>query len=132
MAGETDLARLLASLDVEQRPGRFTFVTGRWPGLSAEAHATIEEAEGTTYVVAVEDAVAAGAPIEYVAAWLTLTVNSSLAAVGLTAAVSRVLADAGISCNMLAGFHHDHLLVPADAAHESMRLVRELRGSNSR
>jgi hypothetical protein len=127
VTGETDLGRMLASLDVEQRPGRFTFVTGEWPALSVVAHATIDEAEGTTYVVPVEDAVAAGAPVDYEAAWLTLTVNSSLAAVGLTAAVSRVLADAGISCNVLAGFHHDHLLVPADAAHESMRLVRELR-----
>ncbi len=124
MPGETDLARLLASLDVERRPGCFTFVTGEWPTLRAAAHATISEEEGETLVVAVDDALGAGAPVEFEAAWLTLTVWSSLAAVGLTAAVSRVLADAGIACNALAGYHHDHLLVPIDQADEAIRLLR--------
>lgn len=126
MAGELDLARMLASLDVEQRPGRFAFVTGDWPALRSVAHATISEAEGLTTVVTVEDAQAVGAPVDFEAAWLTLTVWSSLEAVGLTAAVSRVLADAGIACNMIAGYHHDHLLVPADRAAEAIHLLRTL------
>ncbi len=126
MAGELDLAKMLASLDVEQRPGRFTFVTGEWPALRPVARATISESEGLTLVVTVEDAVAVGAPIDFEAAWLTLTVWSSLEAVGLTAAVSRVLADAGIACNALAGYHHDHLLVPFDRVDDAIRLLRAL------
>lgn len=126
MTGEVDLARMLASLDIEQRPGRFTFVTGDWPTLHAVAHATISEGEGLTSVVTVEDARSVGAPVDFEAAWLTLTVWSSLEAVGLTAAVSRVLADAGIACNALSGYHHDHLLVPADRAAEAARLLRRL------
>lgn len=126
MAGELDLARMLASLDVEQRPGRFAFVTGDWPALRSVAHATISEAEGLTTVVTVDDARSVGAPVDFEAAWLTLTVWSSLEAVGLTAAVSRVLADAGIACNMIAGYHHDHLLVPADQAAEAIHLLRTL------
>jgi hypothetical protein len=126
MAGEIDLATMLASLDIEQRPGSYTFVTGDWPTLRAVAQATISESEGLTSVVAVDDAIGVGAPVEFEAAWLTLTVWSSLEAVGLTAAVSRVLADAGIACNALAGYHHDHLLVPLDRVDDAIRLLRAL------
>lgn len=126
MAGEVDLQLLLASLDIEQRPGTFVFVTGEWPGLRARAHAIIDEAEGPTYIVSASDARGAGAPVEFEVTWLTLTVWSSLEAVGLTAAVSSVLAEAGIACNALAGYHHDHLLVPADRADDAIRLLRSL------
>lgn len=126
MPGELDLTKMLGSLDILQRPGRFTFVTGDWPALLSVTHATISEAEGLTSVVTVDDARSAGAPVDFEAAWLTLTVWSSLESVGLTAAVSRVLADAGIACNLLAGYHHDHLLVPADRVDEAIRLLRSL------
>lgn len=125
-SGETDLGRMLASLDVEQRPGRFTFVTGDWPALADIACAVVDEREGRTLVVPVDAALEAGAPVEFGAAWLTLTVHSSLEAVGLTAAFSRALADAGISCNVLAGYHHDHLLVPDDRADEAIATLRRL------
>lgn len=128
MAGERDLARMLASLDVGRRPGTYTFVSGEWPELVAAAAATVVEDEGVTLVVRVEDARAAGAPVEFEAAWLTLTVHSALEAVGLTAAFSRALADAGIACNVLAGYHHDHLLVPAARADDAIVLLRELAG----
>jgi hypothetical protein len=125
-SGETDLGRLLASLDVEQRPGRYTFVTGEWTELAPFASALVDEVEGRTLVVDVDAARSAGAPIEFEAAWLTLTVHSSLEAVGLTAAFSRALADAGISCNVLAGYHHDHLLVPYDRADDAVATLRAL------
>ncbi|TDT16357.1 hypothetical protein BDK89_1943 [Ilumatobacter fluminis] len=128
MPGETDLARMLATLDVVQRPGRFAFVTGEWPTLAADAAATIHEDEGPTYVVTTEQADAAGAPVDFEAAWLTLTVHSALEAVGLTAAFSAVLGEAGIPCNVLAGYHHDHLLVPADRADEAVSVLRSLAG----
>ena len=115
---------MLATLDVERRPGTFTFVTGEWPELAVVALATVSEGEGATLVVPVAAAVGAGAPVDFEAAWLTLTVHSALDAVGLTAAVSTALADAGISCNVLAGYHHDHLLVPADRADEAIALLR--------
>jgi hypothetical protein len=44
----------------------------------------------------------------------------------LTAAVSRTLADAGIPCNMLAGFHHDHVLVPAARVDDAAACLRGL------
>lgn len=72
------------------------------------------------------DADAAYLSYDFVARWITLTVHSSLATVGLTATITAALADEGIGCNVLAGFHHDHLLVVADQADRSMDVLREL------
>jgi hypothetical protein len=126
MPGEHDLATMLASLDVQQRDGLFTFVTGEWPGLRQKAHAIIQEDEGLTLVVSTQDAVEVGAPVEFVAVWLTLTVWSSLESVGLTAAIASAFADAGLPCNVIAGYHHDHLLVPAEQADVALRVLRKL------
>lgn len=127
MAAESDLDRMLATIDVVQRPGRFAFVSGEWPALMSLADATIVEDEGVTYVVSAEHARAAGAPVEFEAAWLTLTVHSALEAVGLTAAFATALAAAGIPCNVLAGYHHDHLLVPVARGDEAIDVLRRLR-----
>jgi hypothetical protein len=124
--GETDLQAMLDSLDVDQRPGTFVFVTDADPDLRPDAVAMIEEPEGTTLVLPVEVARRAGLEVGFEAAWLTLTVFSALEAVGLTAAVSRTLADAGIPCNMLAGFHHDHVLVPAARVDDAAACLRGL------
>jgi hypothetical protein len=86
----------------------------------------IQESEGTTLVVTVDEARAFGIDVEFEVAWLTLTVFSALEAVGLTAAFSAALAAAGIACNVLAGYHHDHLLVPVDRADEAIAVLRAL------
>ena len=113
MSGETDLARLLATIQPIVREGEFVFIP-----LTAtpdvECLATIVEDEGVTCVVLRETADEQGWPYDFVAGWITLEVHSALAAVGLTAAVSTALADAGVSCNVIAGYFHDHLLVPSD------------------
>jgi hypothetical protein len=57
---------------------------------------------------------------------ITLTVQSSLEAVGLTAAFASVLAQGGISANVIAGFHHDHIFLPAADADRAMTLLRGL------
>lgn len=60
---------------------------------------------------------------------ITLAVHSSLNAVGFIAAVARALADAGIPANVFAGYHHDHLLVPAAQANDAMSALCQLAGS---
>jgi hypothetical protein len=129
--GETDLSVMLSSLQVERRADDYTYVMGDWPGLVDHAAATVREHEGLTLVVSVDAAIAAGAPVDFRAAWLTLTVWSSLDAVGLTAAVSDALASDGIPCNVIAGYHHDHLLVPADRADQAIACVHRLRALSS-
>ncbi|SIQ17872.1 ACT domain-containing protein [Aquipseudomonas alcaligenes] len=127
MTGETDLSRLLASLSPRLNPGRFVFCSVPQPTAPqvAAALGSFREAEGTTLILAREEAERLGLAYDYLAAWITLEVHSSLAAVGLTAAFAKVLADAGISCNVIAGFHHDHLFVAeADAERALARLQR--------
>ena len=82
--------------------------------------------EGTTLVLAVDDAAAAGLTGTFRCAWITLDVDSALDAVGLTAAVATALADRGISCNMVAGLRHDHLFVPVDRAHDAVAVLEAL------
>ena len=120
--GETDLAVMLASLRATRRPGVFTMVESPQPDVDLEqvAHARVDEEFTISYVVAIDDARRSGLQPTGEFAWLTLTVQSSLDAIGLTAHVSRVLAERGIPCNVLAGVRHDHLLVPAARAAEAL------------
>ena len=127
MPGLTDLAEMLRSLTVTRRPESYTFVSRvEAPSLGDGVAAVIEEPEGSTIVATVERAAAEGWPVDFEAAWLTLDVHSALEAVGLTAAFSAALADAGIPCNVLAGFHHDHLLVPVERADDALRALATL------
>ncbi len=121
--GETDLARMLATLGVRRRDGVFTFVavTDPAPHLVATAHAMVRESDSTTLVLPVEVAAREGLAVVVEMAWLTLTVQSSLEAVGLTAAFSQLLGAAGIPCNVLAGHDHDHILVPLDRVDDAIR-----------
>jgi hypothetical protein len=120
--GETDLDKMLATLRVERRPGVFAFVAVRVPepSLLAAAHGMVTEGELTTLVLPVEADERAGLSIELEMAWLSLTVQSSLEAVGLTAAFAKTLGEVGIPCNVLAGYHHDHILVPVERAQDAI------------
>ena len=126
--GETDLDALLEGLAVARRPGTYRYVEVARPDPEqlAAAEAVIREGDATTLVVRVEseaDDDVGGAEAVLDVAWLTLTVPSSLEAVGLTAAVSAALARAGIPCNVLAGVRHDHLLVPVARADDAIRVL---------
>jgi hypothetical protein len=127
MTGETHLPNILATLDVDVRPGTYVLLTRTGPDAAADAvaQARITEAEGITYVVPESAADALGAPPGFVAAWLSLRVHSALNAVGVTAAV----AERGIACNVLAGYFHDHLLVPAARRDDAVAAIRSLRGA---
>jgi uncharacterized protein len=128
MSGETDLRKLLSSMSPRLNPGRYVFTTTDTavdpPGL--EPVVAVRESEGRTLVVRQEEADAAELAYDYVAGWITLRVHSALDAIGLTAAVARELADADLSCNVVAGFHHDHLFVPYERAAEAVALLERL------
>ncbi|MFC5723447.1 ACT domain-containing protein [Streptomyces gamaensis] len=127
MSGEKDLQKLLTGMRPELNPGRYVFTTveGDVPsGITPVV--TVDEPEGMTLVAPLHEADAAGLGYDYVAGWITLRVHSALDAVGLTAAVAQALAQAGLSCNVVAGFHHDHLFVPYDRAQEAVDLLQTL------
>lgn len=130
MNGSTDVAAMLRTLEVVCLPEEYVYAS-----LSADhpavrlAKATITETEGLTAVLLRTDADSLNVEYDYVAAWLTLSVHSSLEAVGLTAAFSHVLGQAGISANVLAGFYHDHILVSVSDRERAMDVLHGLRAS---
>ncbi|AUW47259.1 ACT domain-containing protein [Rhizobium leguminosarum] len=63
---------------------------------------------------------------------ITLNVNSALDGVGLTAGVAGCLAEAGIPCNMVAAYHHDHIFVPAGLADRASHLLETLQRESAR
>ncbi len=125
-APERDLAPLLRGLRPQLRDGEWVFVTAQRPPDGVVPLASFAEDEGLSLVVPRQEADAAGLPYDFVAAWITLTVRSALDAVGLTAAVAGQLAAAGISCNVIAARHHDHLFVPHSRAHQAFDLLQQL------
>lgn len=92
----------------------------------AGALATVREPEGLTLVVEQSDADEDGLLYEFVGAWITLTVATELSDVGFTARFSKTLTEHGIACNVMAGFHHDHLVVPWDQRHSAMDVLSRL------
>ena len=128
--GLRDLDELLRRLEPVLRPGEFVVVSPT-SEVTLPALATVDEEEGRTLVLERHEADAFRLAHVGTFAWITLTVHSSLDAVGLTAAVARALAGRDIPCNVLAGFHHDHLLVPSDRADEAIAALRDLSASAS-
>ena len=128
MAGETDLHKLLASLSPRLNPGEFVFccVNDVEALATAQALGSFRESEGTTLILARAEAERLNLAYDYVAAWITLEVHSALAAVGLTAAFATALGRANISCNVIAGYHHDHLFVAHADADKALAVLRRL------
>ena len=130
MAGEEDLDTLLVLLEPSLLPGDFVFCTAAnlKYGDFAELQplASYQEEEGLTLVLAKQSADVAGLAYDSVFNCITLMVHSSLDAVGLTAAVSGKLAANGISANVMAAYHHDHVFVPRNKAQLALRLLTEI------
>lgn len=85
-----------------------------------------KEQEATTVVLKKEIADQLGLEYSFVASWITLTVHSSLEAVGLTAAFSTALSEKGISCNVIAAYYHDHIFVDIKDTQQAMDILKQL------
>lgn len=134
MSGERDLELLIANLSPMLSDQEFVFcvLPDDQPTLITSAFCVVRESEGITVILERTHADNHSLPFEGVFRRITLQVHSSLQAVGLTALVARRLADEGISANVVAGYFHDHVFVPADRAHEAVNLLQSLvKGSNA-
>ena len=87
---------------------------------------SIAELEGLTLVIPLEQAQAEGLDYYRVFRRITLEGHSSLEALGLTSVVTSLLAERGITTNVIAGFYHDHMFVPNDRTEEALRALKEL------
>ena len=129
MPGEKELAKMLETIEPKLQTGDYVFCSVRdLAGLDmADVVLYFREEEGITVILKKEKADQLQLPYSFVAGWITLTVHSSLEAVGLTAAFSQALAAQGISCNVVAGYFHDHIFVPHADAPKAMEVIRGLR-----
>ena len=128
MAGETALATLLRSMSPHLNDGDYVFCTLPDHQIPAgcEVIGSFREQEGLTLILERQHAQQAGLAFDYVAAWITLNVHSALDAVGLTAAVASALGNDGISCNVIAGYYHDHLFVGRADAQRALQVLQQL------
>lgn len=85
--------------------------------------AIIGEDEGRTLIAPVAELAAHAIDVAPGWAKISLRLQSSLAAVGLTAAIAGRLAEAGISANMIAGYLHDHVFVPWARRDEALAIL---------
>jgi hypothetical protein len=129
VSGQTDLETLLASMSPRLSAVEFAFAT--FPGAAAARPipgtiATLLEEEGLSIVAPACALAEAG--IEHKSGWaqISLTVHSSLEAVGLTAKIATALAADGISANVVAGYFHDHLFVPWHRRDDAMSILAAL------
>ncbi|MBE4009504.1 ACT domain-containing protein [Vibrio parahaemolyticus] len=128
MSGVTDLDELLRSMSPKLVKSEFVFCTV--PGaltdyVELNPVATFIESEGLTLVLEKSAAEKAGLSFNGTYSQITLTVHSSLEAVGLTAAVASKLASKGISANVIAAFYHDHIFVQSGKAEAAVSALEE-------
>jgi len=128
---ETNLQQLLQKMQPILNNGEYVFCL-----LKTLANVNLQdvlfffrEDEGSTILVTKAHADKHQFAYEYVTAWITLTVYSSLQAVGLTAAFSNALASANISCNVVSAYYHDHIFVALNDGLKAMDILKELAAS---
>lgn len=128
MTGEKDLNKLLKAMRPIHNIGNYVFCTvdKLTSELIDDALLIFKEQEGKTLIIKKELADRLGLKYPYIASWITLTVHSSLEAVGFTAAFSEALTRNGISCNVVAAFHHDHIFVHREDTEKALDILYEL------
>ena len=129
MTAIVELKQLLAGLKSQLMADEWVFCTVKQPLaniVSLEPLATFMEAEGLTLVLKKTSADQAGLAYSGSFKQITLTVHSSLEAVGLTAAVAAKLTEKGISANVVAAYYHDHIFVPTGKASAALAAHNEL------
>ena len=128
MKGETHLAILIKNMTPVLNEGEYVFCSisrGEAIDFSKIIH-FFKEKEGFTIVVEKEYAELQG--FEYTAswAWITLLIHSALDAIGLTAAFATALTENNISCNVVAGFYHDHIFVQHALGEKAVEVLQTL------
>lgn len=132
MDGETDIHILLKNMTPSLNEGEYVFCTVGDPGKLDQRNiiGLFKETEGFTIILNKKIADQLNLKYNYIAAWITLTIHSSLDAVGLTAVFSKALAEASISCNVVAAYYHDHIFVDRKDAEQAIKVLTQLSENN--
>lgn len=125
MSGEKDLQQLLKSMKPEYNSGDYVFCkANNLENINLnEIEMFFKEKEAVTLILKKEFADKLQLDYSVVMSWITLTVHSSLEAVGLTAAFSKALSEHEISCNVVAAFYHDHIFVNKKDTDKAMQIL---------
>ncbi len=132
MAGETHLTQLIKGMTPILNKGDFVFTTVKDASKINRSDTVCEfrEEEGVTLVIEKQKADDLKLDYDYIAAWITLEIHSSLEAVGLTALFSSELAKNNISCNVIAAYYHDHIFVAKEDAEKAVQVLTGLSNSH--
>lgn len=127
MSGEKNLEILLKTMKPKRNLGEFVFceVENLEKINLNEIVMTFREEESITIIAKKEIADKLNLKYSFIASWITLTIHSSLDAVGLTAAFSKALSENGISCNVVAAFYHDHIFVDKKDTEKTMEILNK-------
>jgi len=128
MSGERDLTKLLQHMTPLVHPEVFAFChfsDFQLPPTLAPI-ATFREAEGLTAITPISQARALGVDYQFESRMVTLTVYSALDAVGFLARITTALATQGICCNVVSGYHHDHLFFPSNLLSDALQVLESL------
>ena len=133
MTKTDELTRLLANLEPVLAEPDYVFcsIVNAKYGYYAELRpvASYVEDEGLTLVL--EKSIADKNKLEYDSIYglISLSLESDLNDVGLTAQVSQALANYGISANIMAAFHHDHIFIPYKRSNEALKVLKGLQNT---
>ena len=128
MEGEKDLQKLLKNMKPVLNPGEYVFAVVKNLDniLRTDTLFEFKEKEAITLVLEKNKADTLKLSYQFISSWITLKVHSSLEAVGLTAAFTTALTKHKISCNVVAGFYHDHIFVDTKDAKKAIEVLTNL------
>lgn len=128
MAGEENLSQLIRGMSPKLNEGEYVFArVESFKGIDRDTTiCEFKEEEGITIVIDKAKADELGLAYEFIASWITISIHSSLDAVGLTALFSSELAKFHISCNVIAAYYHDHIFVDKKDAKKAIEILAAL------
>ena len=131
MQGETNLNTLIKSMKPTLNEGQYVFCSLEKQDFNTDdVILFFKEKEGITIICTQAFADKKGYKYNGTFAWITLQIHSALDAVGLTAAFSNALAKNNISCNVIAGYYHDHIFVQQEHGQKAVEVLEKLSHEN--